>query len=162
MKAIDSLSTNIIHQLGASQKGLVTAESCTGGLIIGALTDVSGASAVIDRSFITYSNNAKHELLAVKNESLATYGAVSDIVAGEMAAGALTACPSAHYSIAVTGIAGPGGGTDKKPVGLVYIAIGALQRGVTISEHHFDGDRHAIRLQTVEAALKALLTQIED
>lgn len=151
-----SFSQQIIETLITDGTGIVTAESCTGGLIIGALTDIAGASSVIDRSFITYSNQAKHELLGVQVSSLEAEGAVSAIVAQEMAEGALTACPSATYSIAVTGIAGPGGGTDTKPVGLVYIAIGKREAETKTSKHLFHGDRQAVRAQTVETALARL------
>lgn len=151
------LSKEIIVTLSQQAAGLVTAESCTGGLIVGALTDISGASSVIDRSFVTYSNQAKHELLGVSLDSLNSHGAVSDIVAKEMASGALSVCPSADYSIAVTGIAGPGGATDTKPVGLVYIAIGKRSSEPYVTEHHFIGNRNEVRSQTVEAALRSLL-----
>lgn len=162
MSDIIKFSTFIIESLTKKGGGLVTAESCTAGLIIGALTDISGASSVIDRSFITYSNQAKHEMLGVKTDSLDTHGAVSAIVAEEMAIGALNACPSATHSIAVTGIAGPGGATDTKPVGLVYIGIGTLGSVATVSEHHFSGDRHSVRAQTVEAALQRLIEQLNN
>ena len=149
-------SQQIIEKLASKGVGIVTAESCTGGLIIGALTEISGASSVIDRSFVTYSNQAKHELLGVRINSLEAEGAVSSIVAQEMAEGALTACPSATYSIAVTGIAGPGGGTETKPVGLVYIGIGKRGAKTETSKHLFNGDRRAVRAQTVETALARL------
>ena len=153
MTNIPILAQQIVDRLIIDGTGIVTAESCTAGLIIGALTEISGASSVIDRSFITYSNQSKHEILGVTSASLETQGAVSEIVAEEMAAGALLACPSATYSIAVTGIAGPGGGTDTKPVGLVYIGIGKRNALTQVSKHNFAGNRQAVRQQTVEAAL---------
>ena len=146
----------LIDHLTRCGRGVVTAESCTGGLICGTLTEAAGASAVIDRSFITYANQAKSELLGVSTDSLETHGAVSVEVVVQMAEGALQACPSAHYSLAVTGIAGPGGATETKPVGLVYIGCG-VRGGETINEEHiFTGDRADIRRQTVEAALSLL------
>jgi len=114
---------------------------------------------VIDRSFITYANQAKSELLGVSTDSLETHGAVSAEVVIQMAEGALQACPSAHYSLAVTGIAGPGGATETKPVGLVYIACGVRGGKTTYEEHIFTGNRAEIRRQTVAAAL-SLLAQI--
>ena len=147
-KLIDHLTTN--------GHGIVTAESCTGGLICGTLTEAAGASAVIDRSFITYANQAKSELLGVSTDSLETHGAVSAEVVVQMAEGALQACPSAHYSLAVTGIAGPGGATETKPVGMVYIGCGVRGGETTYEEHIFAGNRAEIRRQTVEAALSLL------
>jgi len=101
---------------------LVLAESCTGGLVAAALTEISGSSRVLDRCLVTYSNEAKHQLLSVSINSLNKYGAVSPNTAKSMAIGALKNTPSASISAAVTGIAGPDGGTDYKPVGLVYFA----------------------------------------
>lgn len=161
MNNITRLSTLIIQSLSRTGEGVVTAESCTGGLIVGALTEIEGASVVIDRGFVTYSNAAKQTLLGVREESLMTAGAVSEIVAKEMAEGALNICTSANYSIAVTGIAGPGGGTAGKPVGLVFIAIGCRSAGTRVTEHHFGGDRASVRQQSVEAALSALYQRLE-
>lgn len=147
---------SLIDHLTRAGKGVVTAESCTGGLICATLTEAAGASAVIDRSFITYANEAKSELLNVCPDTLSTHGAVSAEVVIQMAEGALTACPSAYYSLAVTGIAGPGGGTDTKPVGLVYIGCSVLGGSTYYDKHIFSGDRTAVRRQTVEAALSLL------
>ncbi|MFO1036575.1 MAG: CinA family protein [Geminicoccaceae bacterium] len=135
------------------QRGLmlVTAESCTGGLIAGCLTEIAGSSAVVDRGLVTYSNKAKEELLGVRADSLRSHGAVSERVAREMAEGALQRS-SAGLSLAVTGIAGPDGGTPEKPVGLVHLA--AASTGRTLHQRaQFHGDRQAIRLATVRAAL---------
>lgn len=132
---------------------LATAESCTGGLIAGCLTEIAGSSAVVDRGYVVYDNRAKSEMLGVAEATLAAEGAVSEAVAREMAAGAV-ARSGCEIAVAVTGIAGPGGGSDAKPVGLVHIAA-ALRGGTTLHERHvFPGDRSAIRLATVGAALR--------
>ena len=135
-----------------------TAESCTGGLISASVTDVPGASAAFFGGVVSYDNSVKHALLGVRTETLASFGAVSKETAEEMAKGALTAL-GVDISVAVTGIAGPTGGTPKKPVGLVYIAA-ASKKGVTVTENHFEGDREAVRLHTVEKALLLLREQI--
>ena len=138
---------------------LVTAESCTGGLVAATLTEIAGSSDVVERGFVTYSNAAKEELLGVPRALLEANGAVSEPVAHAMAEGALARVPTAAVSVAVTGIAGPGGGTASKPVGLVFIA--AARRGAaTLGERHlFEGDRRAVRLASVERALALLLQQ---
>jgi nicotinamide-nucleotide amidase len=131
---------------------LATAESCTGGLIAGCLTEVAGSSAAVDRGFVTYSNEAKNEMLGVPMDMIIQHGAVSEPVARAMAEGALERS-RAGITIAVTGVAGPGGGTDAKPVGLVHFGC-AGSMGTTIAACHvFDGDRAAIRLATVHTAL---------
>ena len=150
----------------ARAKGLkiATAESCTGGLIAGLLTEVPGSSDVVERGFVTYSNEAKEELLGVPKELIERDGAVSSPVALAMAEGALQHS-RAHLAVAVTGIAGPGGGTDQKPVGLVYIAV--IQRPSidtalanvpsNVAECRFgDIGRTEVRLKSVETALKML------
>ncbi|WP_054309858.1 CinA family protein [Mesorhizobium sp. 1M-11] len=131
-----------------------TAESCTGGMIVAHLTDIAGSSAVVDRGFITYSNEAKMDMLGVKADTLETFGAVSSETALEMAAGAL-ARSRAGIALAVTGIAGPDGGSDEKPVGLVWFGL-ALDNQATISEHRiFDNrGRDFIRRETVRHALE--------
>lgn len=134
---------------------LVTVESCTGGLIAGVLTAVAGSSDVIDRGLVTYSNQAKTELAGVEGDLLAAHGAVSEPVARAMATGAL-ARSSAGLSIAVTGIAGPGGGSPAKPVGLVHLAAAARDGRVLHERVVFPGDRTAVRAQTVERALELL------
>jgi nicotinamide-nucleotide amidase len=135
---------------------LVTAESCTGGMIAAAITDRAGSSAVFERGYVTYSNEAKIEELGVKSETIETYGAVSEQTASEMAKGALK---NSHADIAlsVTGIAGPNGGTEEKPVGLVYIGIALQNREPHIVKNNFDGDRTTIRQATVEKALEMLI-----
>ncbi|MFO1067249.1 MAG: CinA family protein [Geminicoccaceae bacterium] len=131
---------------------LATAESCTGGLIAGCLTELAGSSDVVDRGYVTYSNGAKVELLGVRSETLARHGAVSEATAREMAEGAL-ARAGCDLAIAVTGIAGPGGGSATKPVGLVHLAV-ATRSGTQHRRCQFDGDRTAVRLATVAAALE--------
>jgi nicotinamide-nucleotide amidase len=133
---------------------LATAESCTGGLIAGLLTEIAGSSDVVERGFVTYSNAAKAELLGVPEAMLSRYGAVSEAVARAMAEGAI-AHSHADIAIAVTGVAGPGGGTAAKPVGLVHIA--AARKGGTVlhRECRFgDIGRGAIRIASVEVALQ--------
>lgn len=140
----------------AAEKGIMiaTAESCTGGLITGLLTEISGSSAVVDRGFVTYSNDAKMDMLGVEAATLMAHGAVSRETALEMAEGAL-ANSRAALTMAVTGIAGPGGGTADKPVGTVHLAIG--HKGTSGSHHLLQlGDigRDQVRLRTIEAALR--------
>lgn len=133
---------------------LATAESCTGGLIIAALTDIAGSSAVVDRGFITYSNEAKMEMLGVSAATLNAHGAVSRETAIEMAKGAL-ANSRAGLTLAVTGIAGPGGGSAEKPVGLVWFGVGLKGETVTAEHRQFaDEGRDFIRRETVRHALQ--------
>lgn len=135
---------------------VVTAESCSGGLLAAALTDVPGSSAYFERGFITYSNIAKQEVLGVHFETLEKFGAVSAEVAKEMAEGALKSS-HAQIGVAITGVAGPGGGTKEKPIGSVWIAWARLGLSTKTAEVHFGGDRASIRIQTVKFALKELL-----
>src|SRR5688500_14004105 len=138
---------------------LATAESCTGGMIASAITDRPGTSAIFDRGFVTYSNESKEELLDVPREILETKGAVSRETASAMVQGTLTRS-RADLAVSVTGIAGPGGGTAEKPVGLVYIGWGRRNGDVETAEHHFSGDRAAIRRQAVDAAIRHLLDDL--
>jgi nicotinamide-nucleotide amidase len=134
---------------------IATAESCTGGLVAALLTEVPGSSDVFERGFVTYSNEAKRDLLGVPGPLIADHGAVSEQVARAMAEGALNFSP-ATLSVAITGVAGPGGGTVMKPVGTVHIAA-AIKGGVTWHRPcRLDGDRAAIRRQSAEAALGLL------
>ena len=134
---------------------IATAESCTGGLIAGCLTEIAGSSDVVERGFVTYSNEAKMELLGVPEPALATHGAVSAEVAEAMAQGAL-AHSRADIAVSVTGVAGPGGGSAAKPVGLVY--MGLCRRGAAAQHRklNFPGSRSDVRRATVEAALAGL------
>jgi nicotinamide-nucleotide amidase len=136
---------------------LATAESCTGGLIAATLTAIAGSSDVVERGFVTYSNEAKMELLGVTAASLAMAGAVSEEVARAMADGTITRS-RADIALSVTGIAGPGGATETKPVGLVF--IGAARRGGTllVERHIFDGDRAAVREASVAVAFRLART----
>jgi nicotinamide-nucleotide amidase len=138
---------------------IVTAESCTGGLIAACLTAIAGSSDVVERGFVTYSNEAKTEMLGVSPATLQEHGAVSSHTAKAMAAGAL-AHSAADVAVAVTGIAGPGGGTAAKPVGLVYIAVQRRDHTAEIERHMFTGDRNAIRMESVAAALDLLRHQL--
>ena len=144
------------EQLRARGERLVTAESCTGGLIAAACTAVAGSSDWFERGFVTYSNEAKLELLGVPAALISAHGAVSEAVVLAMAEGALSHAP-ADWSLAVTGIAGPGGAVPGKPVGTVWLALGrrghASQRWLL----HCTGDRSAVRSQTVHRALHELL-----
>ena len=136
---------------------LVTAESCTGGLVAATLTEIAGSSDVVEGGFVTYANEAKEAMLGVPHELLAAQGAVSEPVARAMAEGALRRSAYADLSVAVTGVAGPGGGSAAKPVGLVFIAA-ARRGGALLSERHvFAGDRSAIREAAVLRALELLL-----
>ncbi len=137
-----------------------TAESCTGGLISAAVTDISGASAVFYGGIVSYDNSIKRNLLGVKEETLSTVGAVSAETAMQMSEGAVRAL-AVDFAVSVTGIAGPGGGTPTKPVGLVYISTASKNGTITVKEHHFDGDREEVRHKTVEAALTMLISAIE-
>jgi nicotinamide-nucleotide amidase len=135
---------------------LATAESCTGGLIIGCLTEIAGSSAVVERGYVTYDNRAKQEVLGVPSNLLASVGAVSEEVARAMANGA---CEQAgvDLAIAVTGLAGPGGATPTKPVGLVHMAVALRDQRTLHAVQVFPGDRSAVRLATVDAALELAL-----
>lgn len=138
---------------------VTTAESCTGGLIAGALVNVPGISKWFGEGYVTYSNEAKERLLGVSHETLETYGAVSEQTAREMAEGAAKAA-DADVSVVSTGIAGPDGGTAQKPVGLVY--IGCFCKGmVRVERHLFVGDRAQVRTQSVQAALLLLKMMLE-
>ena len=138
---------------------LATAESCTGGLIAAAVTDLSGSSSVFERGYVTYSNESKIEELGVQSSTIETYGAVAAQTAIEMAQGALK---NSHADIAlsVTGIAGPNGGSDEKPVGLVYIGIAMHNKDPEAIKNNFDGDRMSIRQATVEKALELLIERL--
>ena len=134
---------------------VATAESLTGGLIAATLTAIDGSSAVLDRGFVTYSNAAKHEMLGVRLAMLAEHGAVSEAVARAMAEGALARSP-AQLAVAVTGLAGPGGGTAEKPVGLVWLGCARTGQPTIAARQVFAGDRAAVRRATVVAALAML------
>ena len=153
-----TLAASLIALLGEKNLTITTAESCTGGLLSGALVSVSGVSNVFREGFVTYANQAKEKYLGVKNETLRQFGAVSKQTAGEMAAGAAKAA-GADTSIAITGIAGPGGGTAEKEVGLVY--IGVYVKGKTrVEEYHLKGNRQKVRDYAVVNGLNLLRMMI--
>ncbi|MGE6783179.1 CinA family protein [Ensifer adhaerens] len=154
---IEVKAGEIIARFTANGLKVATAESCTGGLIAGALTEISGSSAVVDRGFVTYSNEAKVAMLGVETATLVAHGAVSRQTAIEMAQGAL-AHSAADFAVAVTGIAGPSGGSAEKPVGLVHIAA-AGRNGAMLHREMRYGDigRSKIRLATVRTALDMLM-----
>ncbi len=150
-----ALVQRLATQLQAHQWMLATAESCTGGLIAGACTDLSGSSNWFERGFVSYSNAAKTELLGVDAALITQHGAVSEAVARAMAAGAL-AHSQAQVAVAVTGVAGPTGGTADKPVGLVWFGL-ALPGQALTEKMNFAGDRAAVRAATVQHALRRLV-----
>ena len=153
------MKNKLIELLIEKNMHISTAESCTGGLLSAMLTDVPGASAVIDECIVTYSNEAKMRELYVKEETLANYGAVSVETAYEMCTGICTHT-GAEVGIGITGIAGPGGGTPEKPVGTV--CIGVCVNGETeVKCCHFDGDRASVRVQSCNWAIKKALEMIE-
>lgn len=154
---LEAAAARIIADFSARGLTLATAESCTGGLIIGMLTEISGSSSVVDRGFITYSNQAKMDLLSVQSGTLERYGAVSRQTALEMVEGALRKS-GADLAVAVTGIAGPGGGSADKPVGLVHLAAGSAN-GTRLHREMRYGDlgRSGVRLATVRTALEMLV-----
>lgn len=153
-KLVDKLSI-LLKEKG---KMLCTAESCTGGLIAKLMTDRAGSSSVFERGFVTYSNDSKRELLEVAAETLKAHGAVSKPTALEMAKGALSRS-NADIAVSCTGVAGPGGGSDEKPVGLVYIGW-ADKDGAESKEYHFAGSRENIRQETAKAALSLALERL--
>lgn len=146
----------LANALRARQWMLATAESCTGGLISAACTSLAGSSNWFERGFVTYSNAAKSELLGVSEALIQQQGAVSEEVARAMAEGALTRS-TARVSVAVTGVAGPGGGSAAKPVGTVWLAVSVLGGSTTAQLMQLDGDRAAVRRQTLVGALTAVL-----
>ena len=154
--ALLRLAEIVLMEAREKKLRIATAESCTGGLIAGLLTEIPGASDVFERGFVVYSNRAKQDMLGVPGDLIADMGAVSEVVARAMAEGAV-ANSHAHLAVAVTGVAGPGGGTKLKPVGLVHIAAARENRSILHEAHRFgDIGRSEIRIKTVEAALELL------
>ena len=152
----DKLAKEVLLAAKAQGIKIATAESCTGGLIAGALTEIAGSSDVLDRGFVTYSNEAKQQMLGVSAVTLEKFGAVSGATAKEMAYGALANSP-ADLSVSVTGIAGPSGGSPEKPVGTVWFGL-AMQGTAPIAERvqFNETDRHSIRFASVHHALGML------
>lgn len=159
--ALRELATRLGEALGARGLMVASAESCTGGWIGQAITAVSGSSAWYDRGFVTYSNAAKQEMLGVSAETLAVHGAVSEATVREMAQGALAAS-GADLAVAVSGVAGPTGGTPDKPVGLVCLAWALRGGALEARTLRFDGDREQVRRSSVEAALRGLLERVPE
>jgi nicotinamide-nucleotide amidase len=148
-------ATDLLERYRRAKLRIVTAESCTGGMVAARLTDIAGASDVVERGFVTYSNEAKTEMLAVPTALLQQYGAVSAQVARSMAEGALGHA-RADVAIAITGIAGPGGATPGKPVGLVYLALARRGMETRVERQQFAGDRQAVREAATARALELL------
>ncbi len=150
----------LAREVGAvlAARGLMcaTAESCTGGLVAAAITDIAGSSEWFDRGFVTYTNAAKEAMLGVPAATLAAFGAVSEPVARAMAEGALRHSRAA-VAVAITGVAGPGGGSPTKPVGTVCFAWAVRNRATQVVTRHFPGDRRAVRWASVAAALSGLI-----
>ncbi len=154
------LARALLEACAADGETIATAESCTGGLIAAALTDIAGSSIVVDRGFVTYSNEAKREMLGVPEATLAAHGAVSEETARAMATGALERS-KASMAVAVTGIAGPGGGSEDKQVGLDWFGLARRNGGVTAEHHVFaDRGRDYVRQQTVRTALELMLASL--
>ena len=158
-EALNTLATTLVKDLSAAGKAVATAESCTGGWVAKAITDVPGSSACFGYGIVCYSNGAKESILGVNNQTLEHNGSVSEPVVREMAEGVLS-LSGADIAVAVSGIAGPDGGTEEKPVGTVWFAWavrdGANHR-IETDQKHFDGDREAIRELTVAYALQGVL-----
>lgn len=156
--SIEDLATELVRNLSAGGQTVATAESCTGGGIAEALTRVPGSSACFGFGLVSYSNAAKESLLGVRAETLREHGAVSEAVVREMAEGAL-ALSGADLAVAVSGVAGPGGGTAGKPVGTVWFAWARGGLGTEAVLHRLAGDRAAIRAESVRLALEGLIAR---
>ena len=150
-----AVARELLARCEATGKMIATAESCTGGSLSALLTELPGSSAMLERGFVTYANEAKTEMLGVPAEFIAMHGAVSAEVAAAMAKGALDHS-RADVSVSITGIAGPGGGTTEKPVGTVFMAGATRNSAPFVERHQFDGDREAVRTASVSAALQIL------
>jgi nicotinamide-nucleotide amidase len=157
---VKGLAESLGRALKARGALLVTAESCTGGWAAQAVTAVAGSSDWFERGFVTYSNAAKEDLLGVRRQTLERHGAVSEETAREMAAGAL-AHSRASVAVSITGVAGPGGGSDAKPVGTVCFAWASGPGRLRSETRHFQGDREAVRRQSVEHALAGVIAELE-
>ena len=157
---IETLARTVVENAARRSLTIAAAESCTGGLVAGALTSVAGSSAVVERGFVTYSNAAKTGMLGVPSELIDRHGAVSEAVARAMAVGALKHS-AADLSVAVTGIAGPGGGSEAKPVGLVHFAAAGPGGVIHVERRFGEIGREAVRLDSVRVALRLLLDRID-
>ena len=154
-REILELAQRVLDACGVRGWRLAAAESCTGGLVAAALTAIAGSSDVVERGFFTYSNEAKRELLGIRPETLAAHGAVSAETTAAMAEGALAHAP-VDLAVSITGIAGPGGGSAAKPVGLVYLGLAQRGGGARTERHVFPGDRTQIRRAALVRALELL------
>lgn len=159
--ALEAKARDVLAACAEAKLMIATAESCTGGLIAAALTSIAGSSTAVERGFVTYSNEAKTEMLGVAPALIERFGAVSDNVAIAMAEGALKKS-TASATVSVTGIAGPGGGSAEKPVGLVYIAAAYRGKPPLLERHVFPGDRDAVRLASALAAMDLLIRRINE
>ncbi len=155
----DTLAAELGRRLLDQGLTMATAESCTGGWIAKVMTDIAGSSAWFDRGFVTYSNAAKQQMLGVSPETLATWGAVSAEVVTEMAQGALTRS-EAGFAVAVSGIAGPDGGTEDKPAGTVWFAWAGRGKETQTRRIQFAGDRNEVRHQAVREAIEGILERL--
>ncbi|WEX07165.1 CinA family protein [Chelativorans sp. AA-79] len=161
MSDIEMLATKILRACEERGLKLTTAESCTGGMVSAAITDIVGASNIFERGFVTYSNEAKAEMLGVSKETLAAHGAVSAETAREMAAGAL-ARSHADIAVSITGVAGPGGGTPEKPVGLVWFGLAVKGKEPRAEKRQFAGlGRALVRRDSTATALQLLLDAVQ-
>ena len=157
-RSTSGLSRSLLDLCRMRKLTVATAESCTGGLVAGALTAIAGSSDVLERGFVTYSNEAKSELLGVPPETIAAHGAVSAETAAAMAEGAVARAP-VDLAISVTGVAGPGGGSAAKPVGLVIFGLARRNGPCRTERHMFDGDRSAVRQAALRVALGLLAAE---
>ena len=160
-EALADLATRLAAALRRRGEWLATAESCTGGWVAKICTDVIGSSAWFERGFVTYSNDAKQELLGVSAETLERYGAVSEQTVREMAAGVLQHS-HAQWALAISGLAGPGGGSREKPVGTVWFAWAGPDGWMMSRRLRFDGDRETVRRQAVATTLSVLTTHLNE
>ena len=160
-EAASATAVRLGERLLAAGAMVVTAESCTGGLVAGAITEVAGSSGWFDRGFVTYSNAAKRDMLGVPETTLDRHGAVSEATARAMAIGALEHSRG-DWSVAITGIAGPSGGTPDKPVGTVCFAWAWRAGGCEAQTCHFPGGRTEVRALSVRHALRGLLVRLQD
>ena len=156
----DQLSAGLGAALRAAGKTIACAESCTGGLVTSRLTDIPGSSDYVMGSIVSYTNDIKERLVGVRHETLAAHGAVSPETAREMADG-IRRVIRTDLGLGITGIAGPGGGTAAKPVGLVYIAVSS-EKGTRVTENHFSGTRTEVKQQTSDAALALALDALTE
>jgi len=161
---IDTLARALVAEMTAAGKHLATAESCTGGWIAKSITDVPGSSACFAYGIVSYSNGAKESLLGVEPRTLQEHGAVSEETVREMASGVLR-LSGADFAVAVSGIAGPDGGSNEKPVGTVWFAWARRAKprpAVDAERHRYDGDRESVRRRSVETALSGLRDRLRD